>query len=67
MENYVVCEKKGSHPRIHVEICRRRCKDAGNCLAFQDYLQTTPGAAGVKPPSASAGVAPSRECLTAAR
>lgn len=40
MENYIVCEKRGSQPRIHVEICRHRCKDAGACLSLQDYMKT---------------------------
>ena len=39
MENYIVCEKKGNQSRIHVEICRARCKNAEMCLAFQDYIK----------------------------
>ncbi|NVL89765.1 MAG: hypothetical protein HWN69_02045 [Desulfobacterales bacterium] len=38
MENYIVCEKRGNQPRIHVEICRHRCKDAGACRAFRNYM-----------------------------
>jgi len=40
MENYIVCEKRGNQPRIHVEICRHRCKDAEACQAFQGYMKT---------------------------
>ena len=43
MDNYIICEKRGNLPRIHVKICRHRCEHAHSCQAFQDYVkaQTT--------------------------
>jgi hypothetical protein len=40
MKDYVVCEKRGSHPRIHVKICQQRCEEAHSCRNYQDYLKT---------------------------
>jgi len=42
MENYVVCEKRPNHSRIHVKICQHRCQNAETCRAFQDYLKAHP-------------------------
>ena len=39
MENYIVCEKRGNLPRIHVKICQHRCEHAQACQAFQDYVK----------------------------
>lgn len=40
MQGYIVCEKKGNFPRIHVKICEHRCEDKTLCEAFQDYIKT---------------------------
>jgi hypothetical protein len=44
MQQYIVCENKGSHPRIHVKICAQKCLNAPACSAYQEYLkaQKTP-------------------------
>ena len=39
MENYIVCEKRGNLPRIHVKICQHRCEHAKACQALQDYMK----------------------------
>jgi hypothetical protein len=39
MENYIVCEGRANHSRIHVKICQHRCQDADTCRAFQDYVK----------------------------
>jgi len=40
MQGYIVCEKKGNFPRIHVKICQQRCQDANTCKAYQDFMKT---------------------------
>ena len=40
MENYIVCEERANHSRIHVKICQDRCKDAETCRAFQNYIKS---------------------------
>jgi hypothetical protein len=39
MDNYIICEKRGNLPRIHVKICQHRCEHAKACEAFQDYMK----------------------------
>jgi hypothetical protein len=39
MDNYIVCEDRANHPRIHVKICQHRCQNAETCRAFQDYVK----------------------------
>ncbi|MBW1740159.1 MAG: hypothetical protein JRJ42_03370 [Deltaproteobacteria bacterium] len=52
MENYIVCEERANHSRIHVQICRHRCKNAETCQAFQDYIKTHPAETVVQGPDA---------------
>ena len=40
MRDYIVCEKRGNLPRIHVKICQLRCKEADTCEAYQDHLKS---------------------------
>jgi hypothetical protein len=40
MPGYIVCEKKGNFPRIHVKICQQRCEHTDTCEAFQEFLKT---------------------------
>jgi len=42
MEDYIVCEKKASQPRIHVKICQHRCNEIDACQTFQDYMRSRP-------------------------
>jgi hypothetical protein len=39
MQDYIVCEKRGNLPRIHIKICQIRCKESNICEAYQDYLK----------------------------
>jgi hypothetical protein len=39
MEQYLICEKRGNLPRIHVKICECRCPDTRSCPAFKAYLE----------------------------
>lgn len=38
MENYIVCEERANHSRIHVKICQQRCENTETCRAFQEYI-----------------------------
>ena len=38
MENYIVCEQRANHSRIHVKICQHRCENTETCRAFQEYI-----------------------------
>jgi hypothetical protein len=39
MKDYVVCENRGNHPRIHVKICEHRCEKSDTCHAFKDFVK----------------------------
>jgi len=39
MENYIVCEERANHSRIHVKICQHRCPNNQTCRAFQEYMK----------------------------
>jgi hypothetical protein len=39
MTHYLVCEKRGNHPRIHVKICECRCQEAETCPTFKAYVK----------------------------
>jgi len=36
--NYIICEKRKGNPKVNVEVCRRRCKYAGQCKSYKEYL-----------------------------
>ena len=40
MQDYVVCERRGNYPRIHIKICEQRCEFTETCEAFQEYFRT---------------------------
>ena len=40
MENYIVCEERANHSRIHIKICQNRCEDRETCLAFKEHIET---------------------------
>jgi hypothetical protein len=49
MENYIVCEERANHSRIHVKICQHRCGNTESCRAFQEHIQTHPANEAAKP------------------
>lgn len=64
MQDYIVCEKRGSHPRINVKICEHRCEHAETCLSYQDYKRNCARDDLVIGPAAE--VLPPDECLAPA-
>lgn len=48
-KDYVVCEERSNHSRIHWQVCRDRCENSFICQAFQEKLQelTEPETEGV--------------------
>ena len=36
--SYLVCEKRKGNPKVHVEVCRRKCKLIHECKAYKEYL-----------------------------
>jgi hypothetical protein len=52
MQDYIVCERRGSHPRIHVKICEHRCEHVETCLNYLNYKKNYVGNGLVPQPAA---------------
>jgi hypothetical protein len=35
--SYLVCDKRKGSPKIHVEVCRRKCKFAQECKTYKEF------------------------------
>jgi hypothetical protein len=42
MKNYIVCEERANHSRIHIKICQNRCEHSAACPAFREYINAHP-------------------------
>lgn len=38
---YIICEKRRGHPKVNVEVCRRKCKFMEECKSYEKYIRTT--------------------------
>jgi hypothetical protein len=36
--SYLVCDKRKGNPKIHVEVCRRKCKLVQECKSFKEFM-----------------------------
>jgi len=36
--SYLVCDKRKGSPKIHVEVCRRKCKSVQECKTYKEYV-----------------------------
>lgn len=36
--SYLVCDKRKGSPKIHVEVCRRKCKLAEECKTYKEFV-----------------------------
>ncbi len=35
---YIICEKRRGHPKVNVEVCRRKCKFMEECKSYERYV-----------------------------
>ncbi len=35
--SYLVCDKRKGSPKVHVEVCRRKCKEMNKCKTYKDF------------------------------
>jgi len=35
--SYLICDKRKGSPKIHVEVCRRKCKLIQECKAYKEF------------------------------
>jgi hypothetical protein len=36
--SYLVCDKRKGSPKVHVEVCRRKCKLVEECKAYKEFV-----------------------------
>jgi len=36
--SYLVCDKRKGTPKIHVEVCRRKCKEVHECKIYKEFV-----------------------------
>lgn len=36
--SYVTCEKRKGSQKVHIEVCRRKCKLTQECKTYKDFL-----------------------------
>ena len=36
--SYLVCDKRKGSTKIHVEVCRRKCKSVQDCKTYKEYV-----------------------------
>ena len=35
--SYLICDKRKGSPKIHIEVCRRKCKLIQECKAYKEF------------------------------
>ena len=36
--SYLVCDKRKGSPKIHIEVCRRKCKEVHECKTYKEFV-----------------------------
>jgi hypothetical protein len=36
--SYLICDKRKGSPKIHVEVCRRKCKLLQECKKYKEFV-----------------------------
>ena len=36
--SYLICEKRKGSQKVHVEVCKRKCKLAEECKPFKEFM-----------------------------
>jgi len=36
--SYLICDKRKGNPKIHVEVCRRKCKIFQECKRYKEFV-----------------------------
>ncbi len=38
--SYLVCEKRKGSQKVHVEVCRKKCKFVDVCKSFKEFVSS---------------------------
>jgi hypothetical protein len=36
--SYLTCDKRKGSPKVHVEVCRRKCKQVEECKTYKEFV-----------------------------
>jgi len=36
--SYLICDKRKGSPKIHIEVCRRKCKLLQECKTYKEFV-----------------------------
>jgi hypothetical protein len=36
--SYLICDKRKGSPKIHIEVCRRKCKLIAECKTYKEFV-----------------------------
>jgi hypothetical protein len=36
--SYLICDKRKGSPKIHIEVCRRKCKLIQECKTYKEFV-----------------------------
>jgi hypothetical protein len=36
--SYLICDKRKGSPKIHIEVCKRKCKLVHECKTFKEFV-----------------------------
>lgn len=36
--SYLICDKRKGSPKIHIEVCRRKCKLVQECKTYKEFV-----------------------------
>jgi hypothetical protein len=39
--SYLTCDKRKGSPKVHVEVCKRKCKLVEECKAYKGFVSST--------------------------
>ncbi len=38
--SYLICDKRKGSPKIHIEVCRRKCKLVQECKTYKEFINS---------------------------
>ena len=38
--SYLICDKRKGSPKIHIEVCRRKCKLVHECKTYKEFINS---------------------------
>jgi len=36
--SYLICDKRKGSPKVHIEVCKRKCKVIHECKAYKEFV-----------------------------